>query len=463
MTIFLAFQVLLGLLLLIVVHELGHYAAARWAGVRVLRFSVGFGRALWKRTDRHGTVWALAAIPLGGYVRFLDERNMDEDKDENGDEGQAPMTEADKAQAFNRQPLGKRAVIVAAGPIANFILAIVLLWSLNLHGYSTLRPVLAPAPAGTPVAIAGLQGGDWVLGLNGTPIDNWQSLAEGLLASGPTDARLEIEDAQGHLREVVLPGDALQMATQGTEPLRALGLSPGHPPLPPVIGTVIAEGPAALAGLQAGDRVLEVDDEPTPDWQTLVQRIRQTTQGVLTLTVDRAGQPLTLRVTPQFVSEHGQRLARIGAAPQIDPVIMERMRVVHQDGPVEAMGHAIERTWDLSVFSLRMMGRMLIGEVSVKNLSGPVSIADYAGQSAQAGWISFVGFLALISISLGVLNLLPIPMLDGGHLLYYLLEWIGGRPVPDRVQELAQRVGMALLLTLMTFALYNDLARLIAT
>jgi regulator of sigma E protease len=172
---------------------------------------------------------------------------------------------------------------------------------------------------------------------------------------------------------------------------------------------------------------------------------------------------LTLRVTPQVVSEQGQRLGRIGASPQMDPVLLERLRVVHRDGPLEAMHHAIERTWDLSIFSLRMMGRMLMGEVSVKNLSGPISIADYAGQSAQAGWIPFVGFLALISISLGVLNLLPIPMLDGGHLLYYLLEWIGGKPVPDRIQELAQRVGIALLLTLMTFALYNDLARLLAT
>lgn len=448
MSTLLAFLATLGIL--IVVHELGHYAAARWAGVRVLHFSIGFGRPLWKRTDRRGTVWALATIPLGGYVRFLDER-------------EAPVADNEKDQAFNRQPLGKRAVIVAAGPIANFILAIVLLWGLNLHGYSTLRPVLASAPAGTPAAMAGLQGGDWVLGLNGTPIDNWQTLAEGLLATNKTDARLEIEDANGHLREVVLPSDSLQMAAQGSEPLRALGLIPGHPTLPPVIGSVVVDGPAAQAGLQAGDRVLAVNAEPVPNWQTLVHHIRQTTQGDLALTIERAGQPLTLRVTPQFVSERGQRLARIGATPHMDPVILERMRTVHQDGPVEAMVHAIERTWDLSIFSLRMMGRMLMGEVSVKNLSGPISIADYAGQSAQAGWIPFVGFLALISISLGVLNLLPIPMLDGGHLLYYLLEWIGGKPVPDRIQELAQRVGIALLLTLMTFALYNDLARLLAT
>jgi len=448
MTTLLAFLATLGIL--VVVHELGHYAAARWAGVRVLHFSVGFGRPLWKRTDRHGTVWALAAIPLGGYVRFLDER-------------EAPVADNEKAQAFNRQSLGKRSVIVAAGPIANFILAIALLWGLNLHGYSTLRPVLAAAPAGTPAAMAGLQGGDWVLALNGAPIDNWQALAEGLLASDQSAARLDIEDAKGQRREVVLPNDSLKMAAQGGDPLRALGLLPGHPPLLPVIASVVADGPAAQAGLQAGDRVLAVNDEPVPDWQTLVQHIRQTTHGELTLTLERAGELLTLRVTPQVVSEQGQRLGRIGASPQMDPVLLERLRVVHRDGPLEAMHHAIERTWDLSIFSLRMMGRMLMGEVSVKNLSGPISIADYAGQSAQAGWIPFVGFLALISISLGVLNLLPIPMLDGGHLLYYLFEWIGGKPVPDRIQELAQRVGIALLLTLMTFALYNDLARLLAT
>ena len=448
MTTLLAFLVTLGIL--ITIHELGHYAAARWAGVRVLHFSVGFGRPLWKRTDRHGTIWALAAIPLGGYVRFLDER-------------EAPVAEEEKAQAFNRQPLGKRAVIVAAGPVANFVLAIVLLWALNIHGYSTLRPILAPPPLSTPAATAGLQGGDWVLGINGAPVDNWQTLAEGLLISSQTDARLEVEDARGHLREVVLPSEALQQATQDSEPLRALGLSPGHPSLPPVIGTVIAEGPAAMAGLQAGDRVLAVNDVSISDWQALVQHIRPASGDTLVLTIERAGQTLTLSVTPRLVNEQGQRLARIGVAPRMDPALMERMRVIHRDGPVEGLGHAIERTWDLSAFSLRMMGRMLIGEVSVKNLSGPVSIADYAGQSVQAGWIAYVGFLALISISLGVLNLLPIPMLDGGHLLYYLLEWIGGKPVPDRIQELAQRVGMALLLTLMTFALYNDLARLFTT
>jgi regulator of sigma E protease len=446
MTTLLAF--LATLALLIVVHELGHYAAARWAGVRVLKFSVGFGRPLFKRTDRHGTEWAVAAIPLGGFVKFLDER----------EDSVAPDQQA---YTFNRQPLGKRAIIVAAGPIANFLLAIGLLWILNMHGIPALRPIVAEPPSGTAAALADLRGGDVIVTLNSLSIPDWQTLAEQLLLDNQTDARLEVEDAHGHLRQAVLPREALLTAAQEANPIHALGLYPGTPPMAAVVGAVIADGPAARAGLQVGDRILAVDETLTEDWQGLVQRIRQTRQGDLSIRLDRAGQTLTLSVRPERVVDAGQTITRIGIAPRIDPALLAKMRVIHRYGPIDAATQAIQRTWDLSVFSLRMMGRMLIGEVSLQNISGPISIADYAGQSAQAGWVAFVGFLALISVSLGVLNLLPIPMLDGGHLLYYLIEWVTGRPVSDRLQEQAHRVGMALLLTLMTFAIYNDLTRLL--
>lgn len=446
MTTLLAF--LATLALLIVIHELGHYSVARWAGVRVLTFSVGFGRPLFKRTDRHGTEWTLAMIPLGGFVRFLDER-------------EAEVADDQKPYAFNRQPLAKRALIVAAGPLANFLLAIVLLWGLNLHGVPALRPILAPPPAATPAAAAGLHGGDLILSLNGVAMADWQTLAETLLLQDQSDAHLEIEDTQGYLRTVQIPMAFLQTASLGTEPLRTLGLMPGSPTLAPVIGEVVADSPAALAGLRVGDRILAVEDIAVDHWQAAVDRIRPMTSGTIRVDIERASQPIRIVIQPKIVSEHGQRHARIGISPQIDPALLERVRVIHRYGPFDAATQAVQRTWDISVFSLRMMGRMLLGEVSWRNLSGPVSIADYAGQSAQAGIVAFVGFLALISISLGVLNLLPIPMLDGGHLLYYLAEWIMKRPVSERLQEQAQRVGMALLLTLMTFAIYNDLIRLL--
>lgn len=450
MTTLLAF--LFTLALLIVIHELGHYSVARWAKVRILRFSVGFGRPLYKRVDAHGTEWVVAGIPLGGYVKMLDER-----------ESEQPIAESERPFAFNRQSLGKRAAIVVAGPVANFLLAIVLLWGLYLHGVSALRPVLDTPAAATPAALAGIQQGEMVRRLNAQTVDDWQGFAEALLSENQHDAYLELEDAQGYVRRVTLPLEDLLAAAQTSAPLDYLGLKPGRPPLPPIVGDVLPDSPAARAGLQPGDRITQAATVAVTDWAELVERIHAHAGKPLWLSVVRGERQWDIEITPDSVHERGTAIGRIGVTPQLDPAWSERLRVVHAYGPIDAVGKAIERTWALSVFSLRMLGRMLLGEVSLSNLSGPLSIADYAGQSAEAGWVPFVGFLALISISLGVLNLLPIPMLDGGHLLYYFAEFVTGRPVSARIQELAQRLGMVLLLILMTFALYNDLTRLFSS
>lgn len=447
MTTLLAFLVTLGLL--IVVHELGHYTAARWAGVRVLRFSVGFGRPLLTRMDRRGTEWTLAAIPLGGFVKMLDERE------------ETVATEA-LPYAFNRQTLGKRILIVAGGPLANLLLAIILLWGLYLHGVPTVRPMLGDPPVATAAAHAGITSGEIVLSLNDVPVADWQDLAIRLLDSpSGTPIQLETEGLNGYRHSRVLTAEALEQARRADEPLSTLGLTPGHPELPPVIGKLIPNGAAARAGLQSKDRILVSDGLAVRAWNDLVKDVREHPNKDLAWEIDRNGERLMLRIRPDQFDENSQKIGRIGAMPQIDPVVLERVRHEMRFGFFEAGQRAVSQTWNLSVFSLKMLGRMLLGEASLKNLSGPLTIADYAGQSAQAGFIAYTGFLALISISLAVLNLLPIPLLDGGHLLYYLVEWVRRKPVSERVQAVAQRAGMAVLLTLMLFAFYNDLIRLL--
>lgn len=435
------------LAVLIVVHEWGHYAAARWAGVKILRFSVGFGRPLLKRTDRHGTEWALAAIPMGGYVKMLDER-----------EGAVAPEEIHRA--FNRQPLGRRFAIVLAGPLANLALAILLLWGLYLYGVASIRPMLGTPPAASAAARAGIGAGEIVLELNGAPVGDWQDLAIGLLdLSGQQDARLVTEGYEGHRHERRIDAVALDDARRADQPLHSLGLLPGHPPLAPVLGKLSEGGAAVRAGLHSGDRIHAIDGVAVTTWDDLIAIVRGHPGATLVCDIVRAGQPLQVRVQADSMGQGASQIGRIGALPRIDPGLLDRLRHDTRYDFLAAGQRALAQTWNLSLFSLKMFWRMLVGEASLKNLSGPVSIADYASQSVQAGAAAYAGFLALISISLAVLNLLPIPVLDGGHLLYYLLEFVRGRALSERVLETAQRVGMSLLLLLMLFALYNDLTR----
>ena len=444
-----AFVVALGVL--IVVHEYGHYLVARLCGVKVLRFSVGFGRplALWRRgADR--TEWVIAAVPFGGYVKMLDER-------------EGPVAPEEAHRAFNRQSVWRRFVIVVAGPLFNFLFAILVYAGLFMYGLPEARPVLGEPPAASVAATAGLKVGDTVRAVDGEPITTWQELRWRVLQAAlqRQTLRLEIVNERGHLGETTLdlrgyPADEVE-----ADALDRVGLRLYRPPLEPVVGQIVAGGPAERAGLAAGDRIVRADDKPVDSWDALVAAIRARPGKPLSLLIERNGTAKLLEVTPDSVASGDTRIGRIGAAPFIPPAHAEKMLIRVQHGPLTSLGKAAAKTWDISVFSLKMLGKMLMGEVSWRHLSGPVTIADFAGQSAQMGWISYLTFLALISISLGVLNLLPIPLLDGGHLMYYAIEIIKGRPVSERAMELGQRVGLALLLVMMAFAFYNDLNRLL--
>jgi len=447
MSTLLAFLVTIAIL--IIIHEYGHYAAARANGVKVLRFSVGFGPVIARRTDRKGTEWALSAFPLGGYVKMLDER-----------EGE--VAEADLPQAFNRKSVRQRMVIVAAGPLANFALAILLYWALFVHGVPVLKPVIGAPVAASPAASAGFQRGETILSINGETVEDWQGLHWLVLKHGVGGGRLEVEsrDAQDHLSYRSLDLGGLDLAAEGEDPLAAVGLQRYLPDFPAVIGQVVAGSPAERAGLRPGDEVIGIDGQGIATWQVAVEMIRAKPGQTLQVRFLRGGSEMEASVVAERIEANGEAIGRIGAAPRIDPAIMANLQGEVRFGPLESLKRALYKTWDLSTFSLEMLGRMVIGEASLKNLSGPITIADYAGKSAEAGIGAFVAFLALISVSLGVLNLLPIPLLDGGHLLYYLAEFFTGRPVSDAVQEVGQKIGAALLAALMFFALFNDFYRL---
>ncbi|OGU53124.1 MAG: RIP metalloprotease RseP, partial [Hydrogenophilales bacterium RIFOXYA1_FULL_63_33] len=372
---------LVAIAILVVVHEFGHYLAARLAGVKVLRFSLGFGKPLFsRRFGRDQTEWVLAALPFGGYVKMLDER-----------EGEVPAAEAHRS--FNRASVWRRIGIVAAGPIANFLLAIVFYWALFLHGMPAMKPLIGEPPAGTPAAQAGLVSGDEIRRVNGADTPSFQDLRLELLRAGVAGDPLVLELADG--RSVQL--DAPPMDTENLErdTLRPLGIVRYAPEIDPVIGEVLPGGAAARAGFQSGDRLVAANGKAVTTWQDWVKLIRQHPSQALRIEYEREGQMHILTVMPDTVDENGQRIGKIGAGPKVDPSLMDDLMTEVRYGPVEALGRGAEKTWDMSLFTLEMMGRMVVGQVSWKNLSGPLTIADYAGQSATLGWISFVGFLAL--------------------------------------------------------------------
>jgi regulator of sigma E protease len=436
---------------LIVVHELGHYFVARLCNVKVLRFSIGFGRVLAsRRYGRDQTEWAVSVFPLGGYVKMLDER-----------EGEVAPEELPRA--FNRQSVYRRFAIVVAGPLANFLLAILLYWLIFMHGMPGFRPVVGTVAAGSPAAEAQFAPGDTIVRIDRQPVATWQDARWTLLkyAVDRATAAIEVQDARGEIHRRTLDMSRLRAEDLDSDFLRALGFSRLQLPLPPVIGRVVAGSAAERGGLQPKDEIVAIDGDPITRWDQLVAKVSASADRQLALTVKRGGSAMQVTVKPEGTLDKDGRVGRIGAAPYIDPAAMQKHMVEVRHSPWQAMVKSLERTWDTSLFSLRMLGKMIVGEVSLKNLSGPITIADYAGQSAQVGWVSYVLFLALISISLGVLNLLPIPLLDGGHLMYYMFEIVKGTPVSDKTMEIGQHVGMALLFLLMVFALYNDITRLI--
>jgi regulator of sigma E protease len=446
-----AFVVALGLL--IVFHEFGHYLVARWCGVKVMRFSIGFGHPLLrKRWGKDETEWVVAAFPLGGYVKMLDER-----EDE--------VAPEDLTRSFNRKPVAHRFAIVAAGPIANFLLAIVLYWLLFMLGVSGMKPMVGPVTPATPAEFANFKMGETITKIGAESVATWQD-ARWLLLSHAVkrspSVTVETLSKEGEVASHRLDLSGIEADDLDADFLKKIGLSVYQPAMKPIVAQVVSDSAGNRAGLLAGDEILAVNGKKITLWEELVQQIRVSPGIPLTLEIRRGATVIDMEVIPDAHTESGEKIGKIGIGPQIDRNELEKLLVEISYPAGTAMVRAINKTWETSVFTLQMLWKMVAGEVSWKNVSGPITIADYAGKSAQMGLSSYLAFLALISISLGVLNLLPIPMLDGGHLMYYVIEIVKGSPLSVRATEIGQQVGMLLLFSLMAFAIYNDVSRLIS-
>ena len=444
----LAFLVAIGIL--VAVHEYGHFWMARRMGIRVLRFSIGFGKALWSRRGADGTEYAVAAIPLGGYVKLLDER-------------EGPVDPALASQAYNRKPVWARILVLLAGPFANFLFAVVAYWVLFVAGIPALKPVVGEVEADSIAARAGLQAGDEIVGVGGQDTGTREAAVLALLDElmNGRDLELEVRDEAGDSRALRLRIEGERRAL--TEPgalLSGLGFDFWYPVVPARVGKVLPGSPAERAGLREGDEIREVAGQPVADFQSLVAAVQPKPGSRLEFTIGRDGQTLTVPVEVEAQREGERLVGRIGVQPAAPAALPDGMRTVERYGPVSALARAADKTWGMSVLTVRMLWNVATGDVSVKNLSGPINIAEYAGFSARQGILAFLSFLAIVSVSLFVLNLLPIPILDGGQILYQLAELAKGSPLSERAQAVGQQIGLLLLLVLMSFAFYNDLSRL---
>jgi regulator of sigma E protease len=440
---------LVALGVLVTIHEYGHFWVARRCGVKVLRFSVGFGSPLLRWHDRQGTEFVVAAIPLGGYVKMLDER-----------EGDVPPELLD--QSFNRKSVQQRIAIVAAGPVANFLLALFFFWVVAMLGSQQVRPVIGAVEPGSLADVAGLQVGQEIVAIDGEPTTGWAAVNLQLVSRLGESGRLELAvrepgSSVDSPRQVVL--DNWLRGADEPDPISSLGIRPWRPVLQPVLAQLDPEGPAFAAGLQVGDRLLALDGQSLADWQQLVDQVRGLPGKKISLLVERQGQQLDVPLTLAARGEGEALSGYLGAGVAGGEWPREMLREVSY-GPLEAIAEGAKNTWTMSVLTLNSLKKMLFGELSVKNLSGPITIAKVAGASAESGLSDFLKFLAYLSISLGVLNLLPIPVLDGGHLLFYLVEWVRGRPLSERIQGWGMQIGISLVIGVMLLALVNDLGRL---
>ena len=434
---------------LVAVHEYGHYIVGRWTGMKVLRFSIGFGKPIWMRIGgKDRTEYCVSAIPLGGYVRFLDTR-------------EGPIPEEDEGRAFNQRPVPQRIAVLLAGPAFNFLFAILAYWALFIYGIPTLVPAVGEVEPGSYAAEAGLEQGDRIVAVGDVETEDWEAALVAMLDQMVSDGRvpLTLESEDGWQRDATI--DVGADARRLTEPgmlFEGLGFRPfGAGDLPADIGRVEDDGPAKAAGLEPGDRIVEIDGVPIRDFADLVEAVQPRADQRVAVDYVRDGQRLSTTLVIQEQSVDGEVRGRLGVAHSGD---FSEFYYQRRYGPVESMTHAVARTWSSTVFTLRMLGRMVTGDVSIKNISGPINIAQFAGQSAERGLDYFLGFLAIVSISLGVLNLLPIPVLDGGQIVYQSIEGLKGSPLSERAQIVGQQVGIFALILLMSFAFYNDLARI---
>jgi regulator of sigma E protease len=444
----LAFIVAIGIL--VAVHEFGHFWVARRLGVKVLRFSIGFGRPLWQwRGRRDDTEYVIAAIPLGGYVKMLDER-------------EGPVLPVEAGRAFNRQSLRVRSAIVIAGPAFNFLFAILAFWLVLVAGETGLRPLVDTVEPASPAAAAGLRDGDEILAVAGEPTPTWSAVLYRIAAASVADGdvAMSLRRRGGETAEGQLSSSLIGDLAEREDLLGHLGITPFRPSLPAVLGEVLEGEAAAAAGLQSGDRVLRADGQAIDDWGAWVDHVRARPGELIQLEILRDGGTLEVDLIPASVTAaDGSVIGRIGAANRVPEGFLDEYRVVYRLAPLAAVPVAADRTLEFSVLTLKVIARILTGEASVKNLSGPLTIADTAGRTASVGWVQFVKFLAIVSISLGVLNLLPIPVLDGGHLVFFAIEAVKGQPLSEAFLLQGQRIGLAILLCLMGLAFYVDISR----
>lgn len=444
-----AFIVALGIL--IAVHEFGHYWVAVKSGVKVLRFSIGFGKPIWKKVSGvDKTEYVVAAIPLGGFVKMLDEREGD-------------VAENELHRAFNRQALHKRAAIVFAGPLFNFIFAVFAYWIIYMLGVPGIKPVVHEVEENSVAQRAGLEAGDQILSVSGHETATWSVARIKILTESldNDEIPLIVLGTSGATRQITMPVANIAAEANDGRVLDELGIKTPRPQLPAVIGELIDGGRALDSGLKQGDRILSADGQAIKDWQHWVEYVQAKPETRISVEVDRDGSEIFINLVPARVkTKEGKEIGRIGAAPFVSQTIPEELRAEVKYGPLESALISTKKTWDMSIFILRMIGKMFLGDVSLDNLSGPITIAKYAGYTASVGIVTFLSFLAVVSISLGVLNLLPIPLLDGGHLMFYAIELIKGSPVTEAVEMMFQRVGLVMLMLLMSIAIYNDITRL---